>query len=298
MISPPPSTGWMLDSRTAAAIRRDPKDGGLRCVRESLPDRACDVGPLGLQSVDRGDLTAVLTSVQGQLEGDRRAAIVIPTGWVRTHLFDFEELPRRQADIDQVVSWRLKKLLPVNPSDLRISSIPQPEVGGRRRLLCMVGMERAFADLESCFASVGVVPGMVAPRVYALAESVLNGSVLVVQQEVGFLSLILVIEDTPRLLRTKPLAAGKDIASQVRGELQLAYRFIRDDIGVSTDIQVMVSAESEPIQTELERWWSDQDGVTLSSTGPIPVFEDQTVVESLGSAWITPVLRVLEGTNP
>jgi len=297
MISPPPTTGWMLGNGTVAAIRRDPKDGGLRCVKENLPGGACDVGPVGLQAIDRGVLTAVLSAIQGQLEGARRAAVVIPTRWVRSHLFDFDELPRRQVDIDQIVSWRLKKLLPVNPSDLRISSIPLPEAGGRRPLLCMVGVERAFADLESCFASVGVVPGMVAPRVFALAESVRTGSVLVVQQEAGFLSLILVIEGAPRLLRTKPLASGKDNAPQVRSEVQLAHRFIRDEIGVSAEIQVVVSAESEPIQLELEQWWSDQEGVTLSDTGSIPVFEDQTVVEALGSAWTAPVLQVLDGTS-
>ena len=298
MISPPPTTGWMLGSGRVAAIRRDPKDGGLRCVMENLPDGTCDVGPVGLQGVNRGELTSVLSAIQGRLEGAGRAAVVIPTGWVRSHLFDFDELPRRQSDIDQVVSWRLKKLLPVNPSDLRISSIPQPEVDGRRPLLCMVGVERAFADLESCFSSVGVVPGLIAPRVFALADSLLTGAVLVVQQEVDYLSLILMMEGAPRLLRTKPLATGKDIAPQVRSELQLAYRFIRDDIGVTTDIQVVVSAQSEPIQLELEQWWSAQDGVTLSNTGPLPVFEDQTVVETLGAAWIAPVLQVLDGTNP
>jgi hypothetical protein len=124
-----------------------------------------------------------------------------------------------------------------------------------------------------------------------------TGLVLVVQQEAGYLSLILMMEGAPRLLRTKPLATVKDIAPQVRSEVQLAYRFIRDDIGITSDIQVVVSARSEPIQLELERWWSALDGVTLSNTDPLPVFDDQTVVETLGPACIAPVLRVLDGTT-
>jgi hypothetical protein len=222
--------------------------------------------------------------------------VVIPTAWVRSHLFDFDDLPRRLADIEQVVSWRLKRLLPIKPADLRISSIPQPEVGGRRPLLCMVGVERAFADLESCFSSVGVEPGLISARVFALAEGGRAGAALVVQQEMGFLSLILMVEGVTRLLRTKPLATVEDVVPSIRREFQLAHLFIRNDLGIADDISVVVSAESPSLQLELEEWWSRIDGATVAEADPSPVFDNPDVVESLGSARISPVLQIIDGT--
>jgi hypothetical protein len=295
LVSPPPTTGWMLGNGTVAAILRDPKSGGLSIAAEALPGGACEVGPVGLQSVDQNRLTAVLSSVQGRLQGARRAAVVVPTGWMRSHLFDFDELPRRPSDLDQVVSWRLKKLLPINPAELRVSSIPQPEFAGRRAVLSMVGVDRAFADLETCFSSVGVQPGLIAPRLFALAGSTRSGSVLIVQQEAGFLSFLLVVDGAPRLLRTKPLAVGDSTAAPAHSELQLAVRFIRDQIGISDDIEVTVSAQSEPMRTDLEQWWSQQEGVRVASAPPPPVFSDPKVAERLGEARILPVLTVLDG---
>jgi len=295
LVSPPPTTGWLLGDSWVAAIRREPKDGGLSIAMENLPRGTWEVGPVGLQGVDRRAVTAVLTAVQGRLEGARRAAVVVPTGWVRSHLFDFDNLPRRLADIEQVVSWRLKRLLPINPADLRISSVPQPELAGRRPLLCMVGVERAFADLESCFSSIGVEPGLIAPRVFALTDSGRSGAVLVVQQEAGFLSLMLLVDGVTRLLRTKPLPAVDDVSPVVRGELQLAHRYIRNDLGLTADLSVVISAESRPLQLELEEWWSRIDGATVAEADTAPVFDNPDVAETLGPARISPVLQVLDG---
>ena len=109
-----------------------------------MPQGVCDVGPVGIQTVNRDRLSTALGAVQGRIDGARRAAAVVPTGWIRTHLFQFSDLPRRQSELDQVVRWRLKKLLPVLPSELRVSAIPQRAVDGQKPLLCMVGVERAF----------------------------------------------------------------------------------------------------------------------------------------------------------
>ncbi len=141
----------------AAVVRRQRK-AELRCAAVEIPDGTFDVGPVGLQAVDEDQLRPVLTRLQDEVEGSKRAAVVVPTGWLRTHMLEFEELPRRQADIREMVLWRLKKLLPVAPTSLRLATVTQPPSEGHRRLLVLVGVERAMASLESVFESVGVFP--------------------------------------------------------------------------------------------------------------------------------------------
>jgi hypothetical protein len=221
--------------------------------------------------------------------------VVLPTGWIRAHLLDFEELPRRQTEIDQVVLWRLKKLLPVLPSELRVSTFPSQSPDGTKRLLCMVGVERVLADLESAFAEVGVEPGMVTPRLFALAHGRAAGSEILMQQESGFLSLLLVVDGAPQLLRTKPQTAGTETSEGISRELRLASGFIRDELGVSDGVAVTISAESGDADQALRTWWSDQDWVRIEEEAAAMPFINQEEAEKLGWARIAPVLGLIEG---
>jgi hypothetical protein len=298
LTSPAPTTAWVLDGSVVGAIRRDAKSGVLHCAVEALPEGAVEIGPIGLQAVDRRRLQAVLSSLQGRIEGARRAAVVLPTGWIRAHLLDFDELPRRQTEIDQVVLWRLKKLLPVLPSELRVSTLPSRSPDGTKRLLCMVGVERVLADLESAFSEVGVEPGLLTPRLFALAHGRDAGSEILTQQESGFLSLLLVVEGAPQLLRTKPLTAGMEASTSVGRELRLASSFIRDDLGVADGVSVTISAESDDADQALRTWWSDQNWVRIESEAAALPFVNQEEAEKLGWARIAPVLGLIEGAAP
>jgi hypothetical protein len=249
--------------------------------------------------VDRDRLSVALGAVQGRIDGARRAAVVVPTGWVRTQLFQFSDLPRRQSELDQVVRWRLKKLLPVLPSELRVSAMPQRAVGGQgqRPLLCMVGVERAIASLEASFSAAGVEPGLITPRLFALASGIDGGRQLVVQQEKGYLSLLLAVDGVPRLVRTKPLAGGAGVEASVLREFQLAHRFIRSDLDVTGEIAVVLSAENTSLQDEAARWWRDQEGFSLVPEVDPPTMVDPEIATRLGDARLVPMLRLAQGDD-
>ena len=293
--SPPPTTGWSLDGAVLAAVKRDPK-GVLHCLAEAVPDGACEVGPVGLQRVDGRRLQALVSSLQGRLEGARRAVVVLPSGWLRCHLLSFEQLPRRQAEIDQVVQWRLKKLLPVLPSELRIAALPLPAHGeGRRLLLCTVGVERALAELEQAFVAAGVQPGMITTRLFPLVGAAAGGHRLVVQVEEGCLSLLLVDSGAPRMTRTKPLVADDGDTEVVLRELHLSLQFIRGQLAVRDRLEVSLSAQGEDLEAELVRWWSGQEGVTLAPRPPSLPFADPRVAAAVGEFRLAPVLELIDG---
>jgi hypothetical protein len=297
LTSPPPTTGWSLDGAMLAAVKRDSK-GVLHCVAEALPEGACEVGPVGLQAVDGRRFAALLTSMQGRLDGARRAAVVLPAGWMRCHLLSFEELPRRQAELDQVVQWRLKKLLPVLPSELRVSALALPAGHDGRHVLCTVGVERALAELERSFADAGIQPGLITPRPFPLAGADGGGHRLVVQLEEGYLSLLLVEGGRPRMTRSKLLVGGDGDLEVVFGELHLSLQFIRTQLGVDGLLRVLVSAATDAHRVELREWWSRQADVELMPD-PLPLpFAEPRVAEAVGMARLAPVLALIDGVHP
>ena len=294
LTSPPPATGWSLDGALAAVVRRQAK-GELRCAAVEIPEETFDVGPVGLQAVDQDKLRPVLTRLQQEVEGSKRAALVVPSGWFRTHLIEFDELPRRQLDLHDMVVWRLKKLLPVAPSSLRLATVPQPPTDGPRRLLVMVGIEHALADLEAVFESAGVSPGIITPRIFAMAGGTgTPGPILNIQQEEGFLSLVLLIDDSPHVVRTK-LLASNDWAV-IERELMMTIGFIEASLGVEGGLTVAVSVEDQELNDRLLSWIASNP--TLSSVETAPpslVFEGTAVRDRVRPFRLDPLVNVLSG---
>ncbi len=73
LTSPPPTTSWLLDSYGRRGAPARPQ--GRRAVgRRDDAAGVFEVGPVGLQSVDRRKLVALLGSIHSRLEGARRAA--------------------------------------------------------------------------------------------------------------------------------------------------------------------------------------------------------------------------------
>jgi hypothetical protein len=260
-----------------------------------IPEKTFEVGPVGLQSVDEDRLRPVLTRLQEEVEGSKRAALVVPTGWFRSHLLEFDEFPRRQLDLHDMVVWRLKKLLPVAPSSLRLALVPQPPADGPRRLLVMAGVERALADLEGVFESVGISPGIITPRAFALAGgSEAPGPVLNIQQEPGFLSLVLLVDDAPHVVRTK-LMAGNDWAV-IELELMMTLGFIESSLGVEGGLSVAVSVEDPDLQDRLKNWTNTTPGLSsVEAAPPSLVFEGTAVRDRVRPFRLDPLVNVLSG---
>lgn len=294
LTSPPPATGWTLDTGMAAVVRRQEKTG-LRCAAVEMPGDVFEVGPVGLQTVDEDKLRPILARLQDEVEGSKRAAVVVPTGWLRTHMLEFDKLPRRQADVQDMVMWRLKKMLPVPPSSLRLAMVSQPPAGGRRRLLILVGVERALATLESVFESVGVSPGIITPRVFAGANPGAAASpILTIQQEKGFLSIMLLVDGEPQLVRTKPLPVTD--WRVVERELNLTQGYIKTGLGLDSGLSVGFSVEDDALADHLSRWLESSEKMSpLVAAPPSLVFDGTVVRDRVGPFRLDPVINVMSG---
>jgi len=294
--SPPPNTGWTLGATDVIVVHRT-AGGELHCASEDLPDGGFEVGPVGLQAMDPDVVAPVFARLKGAAEGAQTAAVIVPTGWLRSFLIEIDRVPRKESELHDVVRWRLKKLLPVAPNDLRLSVVPLPETGGKRPLLVMVGVERAMAAVEATFSSIGIEVGLITTRLFAIVprNAGADRPVLVIQHEESFLSLLLLSDGVPQVLRTKPLAAGGDSQGTVLRETSLTLGFIRDKLGVEGPIGVKLSCEDPDMDAQLREWLAAQEGVAPAPDAVSPPCGPTTVVSRIGAVRLAPPAAVVMG---
>jgi hypothetical protein len=294
--SPPPATGWDLDITDTVVVHRSGQDG-LHCAVEGLPAGAFEVGPVGLQAIDAKLAGPTLARLKGAAEGASTGAVIVPTSWLRSFLIDAERAPRKEAELQEVARWRLKKLLPVAPTELRLTVVRLPELDGRRPLLVLAGIERAMAALESTFRQIGVEVGMITTRLFALVPSGLGTKppVLLVQLETGFLSLLLLDAGVPRLLRTKLLPAQSGTSETIIRELRLTLEFVRDRIGLGGEIEVKLVCPDRELEHELRGWIAGQTSLAPHIEAGGAVCGPTAVVERIGGARLAPAIAVVTG---
>lgn len=296
LTSPPPSTGWVFDSEMVAVAHRS-KTEEVHCAAEDIPVGGLDVGPVGLQTIHDEVLGPVLAKLKGAAEGTGTAAVVVPTGWLRSFLIDVDQPPRREDELFDVVRWRLKKLLPIPPTELRLSVIRVPESDGQQRLLVMTGIERAMSSIEECYSAIGVEVGLITTRLFALVPRLAGATLptLVVQHEDRFLSLLLLVGGVPRLLRTKPLPLSVDDGETAVREATLTLGFIRESVGVGGDIEVILNSERPEMDATMRTWLAEQDGLVPAAESAGAPCGPTTVVSRLGAARLAPALAVISG---
>ena len=294
--SPPPNTGWTLGATDAIVVHRT-AGGELHCAAEELTDGGFEVGPVGLQAMDSEVVVPAFARLKGAAEGAQTAAVIVPTGWLRSFLIEIDRVSRKESELYDVVRWRLKKLLPVAPTDLRLSVVPLPETGGKKPLLVMAGVERAMAAIEETFSSIGIEVGLITTRLFAIVprNAGADRPILVIQHEEAFLSLLLLSEGVPRVLRTKPLAAGGDSRGTVLRETGLTLGFIRDNLGVEGPIEVKLSCEDPDMDAQLREWLAAQEGLAPAPDGVLPPCGPTTVASRVGPARIAPAAAVVMG---
>ncbi|HEV7667666.1 MAG TPA: hypothetical protein VGS22_04015 [Thermoanaerobaculia bacterium] len=109
----------------------------------------------------------------------KSASLVVPDGWLRVVFTESGDLPRNAAAIDEVLRWKLRRLVPFRVDDLRLNATEVMPLAGQeepRRLLLGFAVEALLAQLEEAFSAAGVRLGLITNASLALA-SALDGPV-------------------------------------------------------------------------------------------------------------------------
>src|SRR6202040_580943 len=112
---------------------------------------------------DKAAVRQAIESALGGIAGRSRDVIaILPDTAVRVVLLDFETLPSKRDEAEAVVRFRLKKSLPFDPADARISYHAQ-STGKSMRAVAAVVLNTVLQEYESAFRDAGYNPGMVMP---------------------------------------------------------------------------------------------------------------------------------------
>jgi len=272
------------------------RDALARIERAPLERDWFRLGPIGLLQVDRQALAAALAALVRQIEkAPKDASFVAPNAWVRSVVIDAEELPRQRDEADDVVRWRLKKLLPCRPEDVRLDYISG---GSHGRMLVVLALDRPLAAVEETFASSGIHLGRIEPAALALTALLPPSATPILLAAVEDLSLALVVlaEGKPVLLRNKPLPADPERAERfIVRELGRTLAHAREQEGLAGPVDVWLAAGDPARVAEVERWGDAQTGVRVNTlavgTGRVPAaagVQDVRLWSLLGTAWAGP----------
>jgi type IV pilus assembly protein PilM len=161
---------------------------------------------------------------------------ILPDTTVRVVLLDFETLPSDAAEAEAVVRFRLKKSLPFNVDEARVSYHAQI-TGGNVRAVAAVVLNSVLEEYESAFRDVGYSPGIVMPSMLAaLGAADAERPTLVVKVDARTISIAIMDQDQLLLFRTLENVRGVTISGeQLAEEVYPSVVFFQDTYNLNIE---------------------------------------------------------------
>jgi hypothetical protein len=262
--TPSPQHAFALCPDLLIAARRSRRRDRLESVQKSaLAPGWYQLGPVGVLQVDRQPLADAVAAVALRLGGPpARAGLVVPDSWVRSLVLDFESVPRRREEAEEVVRWRLKRVLPCRPEEVRLDFVP---AGTEGRLLVTLALDKPLAVVEDVFLQAGTQIGVIEPVMQALTPLLpADGSPVLLAVAGGQdLDLLLAGDGRVRLVRHKTLPD-----SDTRGvgfllnELSRTVAHARDQEDLPR-LEVWLAASDPAFLDAAAEWSVGQQGIAV-----------------------------------
>lgn len=239
---------------------------GFRCraLREAAMPRDAFLsgllgGPLRDPAGFQGIVGGLMQTIPG---GVKDASLVIPDAWLRVAFTESGDLPRAADQRDEVLRWKLRRLVPFRVDELRVSAAevpPLPNQEEPRRLLLGFAIEQLLAQIEEGFAAHGVRLGQISNASLSMLAALSplekqradDLTALAVVDEYGY-SLVFVRGGSPILHRYKALSAGSGLVTVTR-DLKLTRNFLDEHLPGVPLVRVLLAAppEQEPVWVDL-----------------------------------------------
>jgi type IV pilus assembly protein PilM len=186
---------------------------------------------------DRSAVRRAIASALGDVGGRTHDVIaILPDTAVRVVLLDFETLPSKRDEAEAVVRFRLKKSLPFDLAEARVSYHAQTASKGTRVAAAVV-LNKVLEEYESAFRDAGYSPGVVMPSMLAaLGAADSKRPTLVVKVDARTISLAIVDQGQLLLFRTLENVRGVTITGdQLAEEVYPSVVFFQDTYSLNIE---------------------------------------------------------------
>lgn len=299
---PAPPHVFGLDTRGLryGQFARDRQGFRLRGWREAaMPSDAFHAGLLGGPLRDPAAFEelvgGLVRSVRGAPGGVKEASLVLPDSWLRVTFSEITDVPRQAQARDEVLRWKLRRLVPFRVDELRVSAVevaPLPVQEEPRRLLLGFGVEQLLAQIEDAFAAHGVRLGRITNSSLALLSAVeipaSSGFAAVVQVEPEGYTLIFARGGEPVLHRFKAFTGGLPAAANIADaayagyvtrDLKLTRNFLDEHFAGAPIGQVLLLAPPQAEPMWLDRLQEGLGAAVAPIDGPhLPTLRSEDAV--------------------
>lgn len=186
---------------------------------------------------DGAAVRKAIETTLGALGGRSRDVIaILPDTSVRVVLLDFETLPSSREEAEAVVRFRLKKSLPFDPAEARVSYHAQATKKGVRAVAAVV-LNSVLQEYESAFRDAGYSPGMVMPSMLAaLGAADAERPTLVVKVDARTISIAILDQEQLLLFRTLENVRGITITGdQLAEDVYPSVVFFQDTYNLNIE---------------------------------------------------------------
>jgi len=265
-VAAPPHVFALTGARLRyAQLGRDRHGFRCRAMREAALPRDAFLsgllgGPLRDPAAFQNTVGSLLRSVPGSV---REASLVIPDAWLRVAFAESGDLPRTADQRDEVLRWKLRRLVPFRVDELRVSAAEVPPLPAQeepRRLLLGFAIEQLLAQIEDAFAAHGVRLGRISNASLSMLAALTSSradelTALALVEETGY-SLAFVRGGAPVLHRFKAFSGGLPDGPRtgfVIRDLKLTRNFLDEQLPGVPLARVLLAAppEHEPVWVDL-----------------------------------------------
>jgi hypothetical protein len=155
-----------------------------------------------------GELVEIVqhTAEAAGLSRKKQWSVALPDGAARTLVITLESKPESRSELNEVLSWKIERVVAIASSQLRISRQRISPAAGQERYLVTVAHNDVLSQYESVFSAAGWNTGLMLPRHLGEAQWLMwdnspGDKMLVSANRSGFTSLV-VRKGEPVLVRT------------------------------------------------------------------------------------------------
>lgn len=238
-LDPLPAPPWVasVDRDRLVLARVEHGDDGTPQVDDlrlaELPAETFQNGPLGGPARNPAELGERIRALLGP-SPPSALSLVLPDEWLRLTFAESAELPRQPQAREDVLGWKLKRLVPYRLEELRFAGVEVPSIAGQSeplRLLLAFAAESVVAQLEGAFAACGSRVGRVRSRTLgflsAVADELAEAEIgLALRVEARAWSLVATHRGEPVLIRVRPFPSEADPVAALVRELRLTRAWL------------------------------------------------------------------------